>query len=227
MAHDDETDPKLELTAHGPQRAITRAEAERRLQQAEENLRQAVTRHEQTQRELQELEERRDQIRGESELARRAIADFEQLKERSQQELASVAMLEQARATLAEAVEARDEVVARAAGAFESAVTVLEEVEAKRAAVVEAHRRLKSLDPAAGRFAPDEPDLLHEPWQRLVSAVKAELDGELESEMVEAAARSHLPSALNALPEHLRVLASQRRNEIQRERMERLRAGRT
>ena len=227
MAYDDETEPKLELTEHGLRRAVTRAEAERRLQQAEESLREAVTRHEQTQRELQELEERRDQIRGESELARRAIADFEQLKERSQQELASVAMLEQARATLAEAVEARDEVVARAAGAFESAVTLLEEVEAKRADVVEAHRRLKSLDPAAGRFAPDEPDLLHEPWQRLVSAVKAELDGELESDMVEAAARSHLPSALNALPEHLRVLASQRRNEIQRERMERLRAGRT
>ena len=227
MTHDDETDPKLELTDHGLRQVVTRAEAERRLQQAEENLRQAVTRHEQTQRELQALEERREQIRDESELARRAIADFEQLKERSRQELSSLEVLEGARATLAEAVEARDEVVARAAGAFESAVALLEEVVAKRAAVVDAHGRLRSLDPSAGRFAPDEPDLLHEPWQRLVSAVKAELDGELESEMVEAAARSHLPSALNALPEHLRVLASQRRNEIQRERMERLRAGRT
>ena len=56
-----------------------------------------------------------------------------------------------------------------------------------------------------------------------VPGFQGELDEKLESDIVEAAARSHLPSAINALPQHLRILAQQRRNELQREQLHRFR----
>ena len=160
---------------------------------------------------------------GASELTRRAIVDVEEKMEQLREELAAIQLLEQTRESLAIAVQERDEAIARAAAGFEAAVSLLAEVEAKREAVVQAHEQLRSLDPSVARVAPDEPDILHEPWQLLAAAVKAELEEQLESDIVEAAARSHLPSAINALPQHLRVLALQRRNELQREQLQKFR----
>ena len=218
-----ETEPSLHPGAETLPEIARREEAERRLQLAEAELRQATERHEQTRQQLLEIEEQRERMLGASELTRRAIADVEQKMEQLQQELADIQLLEGARDALALAVQERDDTIARAAAGFEAAVTLLADVEAKRDEVAEAHERLRDLDPSVGRVAPDEPDILHEPWQQLVAAVKAELDEKLESDIVEAAARSHLPSAINALPQHLRILAQQRRNELQREQLHRFR----
>lgn len=217
-----ETESRLP-TEETPPEVTRREEAERRLQLAEAELRQAAERHAQTRQQLQEIEEQRERILGASELTRRAIADVEQKMEQLQEELAAIQLLEAARETLALAVKQRDDTIARAAAGFEAAVALLAEVAAKRDDVAKAHEQLRSLDPSVGRVAPDEPDILHEPWQLLVAAVKAELDERLESDIVEAAARSHLPSAINSLPQHLRILAQQRRNELQREQLHRFR----
>jgi hypothetical protein len=50
----------------------------------------------------------------------------------------------------------------------------------------------------------------------MVSAVKSQLDEKLETDLVDAAARSYTGQAINALPEHLRSLATLRRKELQR-----------
>ena len=60
------------------------------------------------------------------------------------------------------------------------------------------------------------------PDGRTMLVVKTELDEQLESDIVDAAARSNLLSAINALPQHLRILATQRRREMQREQMQAL-----
>ncbi len=202
---------------------MKREEVERKLELAETSLRQAAARLEATQQQLAEIEDQRAQILGESEIARRAMADFERLSEQSRNELAAVE-LEDARVALAEAVQARDQIVANAAAALDTAVGLLGEIDEHRNAVVQAHQRVRSLDQAAGQAAPEEPDVLHEPWERMASVVKTELDEQLESDIVDAAARSHLPHAINALPQHLRILATQRRQEMQRERMQAERA---
>ncbi len=198
---------------------MEREEVVQKLELAETNLRDAVALHEQTQQQLRELEERRESVLGESEQTRRAMADYERLMEQSRNELAAFEV-EETRVALAEAVQLRDAIIAKTGAALDSAVSLLEMIDAQRAAVAEAHQRLRSLDHTVGRAAPEEPDSLHEPWQRMVAAVKTELDEELESDIVDAAARSNSPSALNALPQHLRILATERRNQWHRERMQ-------
>ncbi len=199
---------------------MNREEIERKLQLAETNLRNAIARQEQTEQQLQELENQREAILGESEIARRARADFQRLSEQSRGELVALE-IDEAREALAAAVRERNDVIARAATALDSAVSLLGTIDSRRAAVLEANAQLRSLDKAAGRTAPEEPDILHEPWQRMVLAVKSELDGELESDLVDAAARSNLTSALDSLPQHLRVLATERRRQMNKERLQR------
>jgi len=159
---------------------MKREEVERKLELAETSLRQAAARLEATQQQLAEIEDQRAQILGESEIARRAMADFERLSEQSRNELAAIE-LEDARVALAEAVQARDQIVANAAAALDTAVGLLGEIDEHRNAVVQAHQRVRSLDQAAGQAAPEEPDVLHEPWERMASVVKTGLDEQLES----------------------------------------------
>ena len=199
---------------------MKRDEVERSLEFAEASLRQAAERLQGAEQRLKEIEDQRTQILGESELVRRSIAELEGLVEKQRAELAAVE-LEELRGKLAVAVQARDQIIEEAADTLASAAMLLGEIDRYRAAVKDAHDQLKSLDPTAGRAAPDEPDVLHEPWQRMVSLVRTELDAELESDIVEAAARSDLPHAINSLPQHLRILATERRRAIQRERMDR------
>jgi hypothetical protein len=205
---------------------MTREELERKLLLAEASLRQAAERLEQAERRLVSVEEERAQILGESALAGRALADFEALVEQSRAELAAIEIRE-ARDVLAEAVRARDRVIQSAATALDEAVATLEVIEQHRAAVAEAQRRLRSLDPDAPAAPPDEPDLLHEPWQRMIAAVRAEIDEELEADLVDAAARSQNPQAINSLPQHLRELALQRRQALLRESIRRQDSTRT
>jgi chromosome segregation ATPase len=196
---------------------VVREKIEQRLAAAEIALEEAAARLERTQKRLREIDQERATIVGETDIARRAVSDLEAEIAKSREALAA-AEVEEARAAVTEAVQRRNEVINDAAAALNTAVDLLEQLRVCRADVVDAQKRLTRLDPAnANRTAaPAEPGVVDEPWQRIVSAVKAQLDEDLEIDIVDAAARSNAPSAIDALPEHLRVLAVQRRRELQR-----------
>lgn len=191
---------------------------------AESTLRQAAERLETTEKRLGELDQEREAVLGESELARRALAQLDESIAAMREELAALE-LEEARKALADAAAQRDATIEKTAAALDTAVALLEEVDVRRKAVAEATERVAALAPRTPRgrvVAPEEPDTLHEPWQRLVTVVKDQLDEELETEAVEAAARSNAPYAINALPEHLRAVAMERRRQLQRAALDRL-----
>jgi hypothetical protein len=197
---------------------MTRDEIERKLASARKRREEAGERLDRTNQRLVELDEERNATIGEAKLAERALADFDQVIADSQEALTHLER-EEARAAVADAAQRRDRVIHAAARALKNAVEQLQQVDAHRAAVVDANARLSSLEPANGSkrsIAPEEADILNEPWQQMVAAVKNRLEEELEIDIVEAAARSHAPQAVTALPLHLRELATQRRREIQR-----------
>jgi chromosome segregation ATPase len=203
---------------------MSREDVERRMRVAETTLQQAAERLETNEKRLGELDQEREAVLGESELSRRALTELEQALADLREELALVE-LEEARQALAEAVTERDTTIGQTAAALETALALLEEVDRRRQAVTEASERLAALDPRTPKarpVAPEEPDTLHEPWQRLVTAVKDQVDEELETEIIDAAARSNAPYAINALPEHLRAVAMERRRKMQRAALDRL-----
>jgi chromosome segregation ATPase len=203
---------------------MSRDDVERRMRAAEATLQQAAERLETTEKRLGELDQEREAVLGESEIARRALTDLEQAIADLREELASLE-LEEARQGLADAVAERDATIEQTAAALGTAVALLDQVDLRRQAVTEASERVAALDPRTpkGRVvAPEEPDTLHEPWQRLVTVVKEQLDEELETEIIDAAARSNAPYAINALPEHLRAVAMERRRKLQRSALDRL-----
>jgi len=203
---------------------MSRDDIERRMRVAESTLQQAAERLETTEKRLGEIDQEREAVLGESEIARRALTDLDQAIADLREELAAVE-LEEARQALAEAVVERDATIEQTAAALETAVAMIEQVDRRRQAVAEANERVAALDPGTPKrraVAPEEPDTLHEPWQRLVTVVKEQLDEELETEVVDAAARSNAPYAINALPEHLRAVAMERRRRLQRAALDRL-----
>jgi chromosome segregation ATPase len=203
---------------------MSRDDIERRMRVAEATLQQAAERLETTEKRLGELDQEREAAVGESEIARRALTELEQAIADLREELVAVE-LEEARQALADAVAERDATIEQTAAALDTAVALLEQIDRRRRAVTEASERAAALDPRSpgGRIVtPEEPDTLHEPWQRLVTLVKDQLDEELESEIIDAAARSNAPYAINALPEHLRAVAMERRRKMQRAALDRL-----
>jgi hypothetical protein len=204
---------------------MSREDIEGKLRLAEETLQQAAARLQGTEERLESLEEERAAALGEAEIARRTLSDIDQVIADLRTELNALEV-EEARQALSEAMQVRDRVIAETAAALEAAVRLLEEVETRRAAFAEAHERVLSLSPSGQRGrapAPEEPDILHEPWLRLVAVVKDRLDVEFESETVDAAARSNAqPYAINALPEHLRAVAMERRRKLQKAGIDRL-----
>jgi hypothetical protein len=201
-----------------------RDESEREPAPAEESLQSAAASLDPMKQRLIELERHRTTALGEAETPRRAPADVDEEIGQAPETIAGLE-LEKARAALAEAVQRRDQVIRVAAAALDSAVDHLAQIEAQRAAVVEAEKRLTALQPPdawESAVAPEEPDILTEPWQRMVAAVKTQLDEELDEDIIEAAARSYTTYAINVLPPHLQELAMQRRRELQRADLERL-----
>src|SRR5919106_63365 len=153
---------------------MSRDDVERRMRAAEATLQQAAERLETTEKRLGELDQEREAVLGESEIARRALTDLEQAIADLREELASLE-LEEARQGLADAVAERDATIEQTAAALGTAVALLDQV-----------------------------------------------DQELETEIIDAAARSNAPYAINALPEHLRAVAMERRRKLQRSALDRL-----
>jgi chromosome segregation ATPase len=134
--------------------------------------------------------------------------------------------LEQARAELAETVaeetcrQAQDAMTATAgeiAASIELVLSTLAAYEVKRRAVTDIRSQLApSVLARVGPFDVPEPaehEAVAGAWARLVAAVGARDDAELDDELVEAAARSAMGHAISALPAHLRELARRRRED--------------
>jgi hypothetical protein len=181
------------------------AAAERGRREAEERLRENTER-------LVEVEHERAAVLGDSALAERALADFDQHLARLAEELAAVEV-EEARAAVDQALRRRNDTLDEAANAARQLIAALAAIDEARAEVAEAHRQLRVADRQAAPVPP-EPSIFDEPWHELAPLVEAELGRRLESEAVEAVARSMNGRLIEDLPEHLRELARQRQQAL-------------
>ena len=165
---------------------------------------------------LSALDERRAEAAGRLQLARRAAADYEaRLAERR-------AALREARREAAvvafrEAVRHRDAMGARLAERLSIVVAELEELDRLREEARSAHAEMLELADGRGPTdVPVEPPELQERWEELAALVRRELDEQLEDELIEAAARSPMGTAIGDLPRHLQEAAKRRRQQLLR-----------
>ena len=139
------------------------------------------------------------------------LSDYEARIGAKQAELAA-AKRDEAAEAYNETFRAREEAAARAA---QAATNVLAELEAYDQATRTLQELIDTMRSAPGEdfAAPDleEPEVLREPWERLVEAMKRRINETFESELVEAAASSVMGKGIEDLPEHLRELAHVRR----------------
>lgn len=203
----------------GTRRNVTRREIEQKLAAAERGRREAEERLRKNADRLAEVEQERAVVLGDSVLAQRAVADFDEHLARLAEELAAVELAE-ARTVFEQALEVRNQSFVEATKAAGQLVAALASIDEARAAVDEAHRRLRQLDHEPTPLPP-EPSIFEEPWHQLAPLVEAELGRRLESEAVEAVARSMNFLLIEDLPEHLRELARQRQDAIRRSRRNR------
>jgi hypothetical protein len=105
-----------------------------------------------------------------------------------------------------------------------AAVAALREYEAARELVANAWLAARSR-PAAGKSLESEragerehePTIVEQSFEMLVDVVRERLEGDLERDLVEAAARSPMGHDIQELPAHLQVLARERRFAIRKE----------
>jgi chromosome segregation ATPase len=150
-------------------------------------------------------------------LTRRAVADHEARIEQKRNEL-DEAMAEDARERYENIVLERE---AAAASFAEAAELLLERLaaldrsnDAARVAWANAQRAGAAGRPwetAIPRELEADPEVMREPWERLCRQVRDRIDEQFDDELVEAASRSSLGSAIDDLPLHLREVARQRR----------------
>jgi hypothetical protein len=195
-----------------PPDGIDRKSVEEKLASTEARRRDAQAQLEQNAARLAELEEERAATLGKAKLAEQRAADLEVYLERLRQELAAVEVTE-AQQAAQDALRARDAAITNAAEAAAQLVIAIEGIRSARANAREAHRRLRALDSRAPKALPPEKGEFDEQWRGLAPMVEAELNVRLESELVEAAARSSNHLIRESLPEHLRELAEKRRRD--------------
>jgi|SRR3954447_16891404 chromosome segregation ATPase len=196
---------------------MDRAEAEAKLAEIAARREQAQEKVSENAQRLAALEEQRVELEGQTALARRAITDYEQYLERLHGELAAIEV-EEAHSALDEAVRARDQLAELTAEAARNLRSAHDALQAQRRAVEEARRDLLALDRSAPAVVPPEEPAYEDAWRDLAPLVKDELDVRLESEIVAAAAKSGNVHEIERLPEHLQVLARERRRELIRSR---------
>ena len=196
---------------------MDRAEAEAKLAEIAARREQAQEKVSENDRRLALLEEQRVELEGQTALARRAITDYEQYLERLHEELVSIE-IEEAHSALGAAVAARDRAAQEAADAALRLRSAHQGLQAERQAVEEARRSLLALDRTAQAAVPPEEPAYADAWRDLAPLLEEELDVRLESEIVAAAAKSGNVHEIERLPEHLQVLARERRRELIRSR---------
>ena len=184
-----------------------RAVADRRAE-TEEQLRES-------ERRLAEVENEHQELEGAVKLARRALADLDAHAAQLNEELRAVAV-DEARAAVAEAVRARETAAEEAAQAARELRAAFDRLQQAREGVESAQTALRDL--GIRREAVElEQTSFEEEWQSLAPLVEAELNTRLQLQIVAAAAASTNPLDIEALPEHLRVLARERRRELLRD----------
>jgi len=166
-----------------------------------------------------QLTERGDRLA----LARRLLADQEKQIEQKRAELEE-AMAEDARERFEEVMREREAAAASLAEAAELLLERLVALDRSQDAVRDAWATAQAAG-AVGRRSdletpPEitaEPEIMREPWDRLCHEIRNRINERFEDELVDAASRSPLGSAINDLPLHLRDIARQRRHAIIRD----------
>jgi DNA repair exonuclease SbcCD ATPase subunit len=193
------------------------------LAQLEEHLQQVREAAEQSDAALATLEEQRVEREGQLALARRAEEDLTRRVEEKRAEL------EQAKAEASveaydRSVNARDAVAEQVASAVRAAVAALGEYDAAQKRVGKAwetvlRSRSAAGDSRTGKIPESgrEPKVMTEAFETLAGIVRERLDGELERDLIEAAARSPMGNDIPKLPAHLQALARERRRSITQE----------
>jgi hypothetical protein len=166
-----------------------------------------------------QLTEQRDRLT----LARRLIADQEKQIEQKRAELEE-AVAEDACESFEEAMQERDSAAASLAEAAELVLERLVRLDQSQEAARVAWATVQAAGAAGRRWDPQtppeitaEPEVMREPWDRLRHEIRNRIHEQFEDELVDAASRSPLGSAINDLPLHLRDLARQRRHAIIRD----------
>lgn len=185
--------------------AARRAETEERLRQSEQRL--------------AEVENEHKELEGAVMLARRGLADLDTHAERLQGEL-RLAEVEEARAAVGEAVRRRATAAEEAARAARELRAAYDRLQEARQGVEDARAALRDLDVRDDRPGEVEQTPFEDEWRSLAPLVEDELDTQVQLQVVAAAAASNNPLDIEALPEHLQVLARARRNELLRARRE-------
>jgi chromosome segregation ATPase len=188
---------------------------ELQLEALRRDLDEARARADQHQGTLSELDERRAETADRLELSLRQVEEFRAELERKEIELEEA----RERAAIAEIEEAaghRDEAARKVAAAITTVIEGLDELDGLRDEL----ERLRSTHESAGIFVgvEAEPGELGEAIERLVTVVRGLLDETLEDELLEAAARSSRPRAIEELPVHLQEAARARRRRLARQR---------
>jgi chromosome segregation ATPase len=168
------------------------------LQSLEEKLAALRARMEEEESAFSDLEGQLRELSGQLTLRRREITDFEGLVEDKREELTD--------AQYRESLRSREEAADRLAAAASQVVAELEAYDRAR----EAFETLAIRKGADATDRPDDLDVLGEPWQQLVEAVRERINEQFDDELVEAASRSVQPGAIDALPAHLREAARER-----------------
>jgi chromosome segregation ATPase len=165
--------------------------------------------------ELGDLDERRTEIEGKLALAHGEVGAVQDRLARQESELEQ-ARREAARRELDDAVEQRNA----------AAEALAQQMLAVVSGLADQAERTRSLEQLAADLskrgmrveAPGQPAALLDAWERLQALVRTTLEGQLEDELVETAARSPLGQAIHDLPPHLQELARRRRRDEVRRR---------
>jgi YesN/AraC family two-component response regulator len=198
-------------------------EINHQLAQLEEHLRQARQDAEESDAALATLEEQRLEREGQLALARRAEEELGRRIEEKRAELKR-AEAESALEAYDRSVNALNAIAEKVASAVEAVVAALGDYDAAQERVAKEwetvlRSRSAAGDSRAGKIPESgrEPTVLTEAFETLADVVRERLDGELERDLVEAAARSPMGNDIAKLPVHLQALARERRRSITQE----------
>jgi chromosome segregation ATPase len=205
---------------------VSSDDARKELAALERELERARQAAEKNQAALSALDEQRREREGRLTVALRAQQDFERRLEEKRVELAR-AEAEAAVASFREALADRDAAAEAFASAARSAILLLQELDAAQEAAGVAwdglvERGAAKLVAAADGLPREDPRVapaaVAEALAMLTDLVRQRADLELESDLVEAAARSPLGNEIANLPKHLQDLARARFFALARER---------
>jgi chromosome segregation ATPase len=190
--------------------ANDRGELERTVTAVERDLEVAATQAREAEDALERLKANEAEATGRLALASRAKADLEQRLAQLQGALRE-ADRETAKQAFREAVATRDRCAEEAAEAIARALAAIAAVDDAHVAIEQSVHEGAMVGAELRHAPPGDPAVFAEEWSRLEQLVRQKSQLQLEQDLVEAAAASPMGHAIKDLPEHLQVLARERR----------------